>query len=77
MTQQVDVRAEEEVAAAPSAAVSDGARAGARAGARSVAVDSPRRGGPVTDEFQALCEEWLPCMYDWRAPAVPAHQARP
>jgi hypothetical protein len=73
MTQQVDVRAEEEVAAAPSAAVSDGARAGAR----SVAVDSPRRGGPVTDEFQALCEEWLPCMYDWRALAVPADQARP
>jgi hypothetical protein len=73
MTQQLDVRPEEEVTAASSAAVSDGARARAT----SVAIDAPIRGGPVTDEFQALCEEWLPCMYDWRAPAVPAAQARP
>jgi hypothetical protein len=71
MTQQVDVRAEREGKAA-SSGVSDGARARAT----SVTVDSPRRGGPVTDEFQALCEEWLPCMYDWGAPAVPADQSQ-
>jgi hypothetical protein len=73
MTQQLDVRPEEEVTAASSAAVADGARARAT----SVAIDAPITGGPVTDEFQALCEEWLPCMYDWRPPAVPALQARP
>jgi hypothetical protein len=73
MTQQVDVRPEEEVTATTAAAVSDGATARAT----SLTVDSPRRGGPVTDEFQAMCEEWLPCMYDWRALAVPADQARP
>jgi hypothetical protein len=73
MTQQVDVRPEGEVSVAPIVALPDGARARAT----SVAVDSPRCGGPVTDEFQALCEEWLPCMYDWRALAVPASEGTP
>jgi hypothetical protein len=70
MTQQVDVRPEGEVTIASSVALPDGTRARAA----SVAVDSPRSGGSVTDEFQAVCEEWLPCMYDWRAPAVPSPQ---
>lgn len=73
MTLQVDVQAPDEVTAASSAAVADAARVRAA----SVVVESPTQGAPVTDEFQALCEEWLPCMYDWRAPAVPAPQARP
>jgi hypothetical protein len=73
MTVQVDVQAQDEVTAASSPDASDAARARAA----SVVVDSPTRGGPVTDEFQALCEEWLPCMYDWRTPAVPAPRARP
>ena len=70
MTLQVDVLAEEEVTVASPAAIAEAAQARTT----SVPVGSPTGGGPVTDEFQALCEEWLPCMYDWR---VPARQARP
>jgi hypothetical protein len=73
MTLQVDVLAEEAVTPASSAAIAEAARARAT----SVPAGSPSGGGPVTDEFQALCEEWLPCMYDWRAPVVPARQAGP
>jgi hypothetical protein len=73
MTLQVDVPVEDEVTAASPAAIAETARARET----SVPIGSPTGGGPVTDEFQALCEEWLPCMYDWRAPGVAARQARP